>query len=358
MKTSIQNLIALVSGLLLMAGVQGCYTQMGTVQDQPGYSEQRHRQEAPSESGDDSSAEGEYSEDGSQVPEDVGQDWDSQVYVGMDYYYPSTWWPSVGFSFAYNDPYYGWGSPYYGYGYGYPYYGYGYPYYGYGSPWYDPWYGYPAYCGYYPVAPVPWQNREFGSTRGSGNTRGSGSTRSSGGTMNASNNMRDGSGDAQMMDLPTGSGRPVVGGTAAGGAAAKRSGATQATKNSSTRTKSGTSRKDVTKKMERKLSPAQRRAQADRDMRRLYRDRGSVSGSSRSRSAESGTDLNSAPSSGGASPRSGSVSQPPRSSQPQRSSAPSVRSAPAPAPRSSAPAPSSGGSRGGGGGGGGRSPRP
>lgn len=341
MKTSILSLATFVAAILLMAGTQGCYTQMGTTREEQGYSEQRQQQEAPAEADEDSSAEGDYAT----PPEDAGQDWNAEVHVGMDGYYPSTWWPSVGFSLAYNDPWYGYGYPYYGYGSGYPYYGYGYPYYP-----YDPYYGYGSgYCGYYPVTAVPWQNREFGSTRTGGNTRNSHG-------VNASNGSRGGITEPlQQMDLQGGTDRIVPGGTAAG----KRTSGASATTAKPSRS-NGTSRKAVSRKMDQKLSPGQKGSKSDRDLRRLYRDRGSVSGSGRSRNTESGPSLNStAPSSGGASARQGSTTRPSGSSQPSRGSGSTVRSAPAPsvapaqAPRSGGPAPSSGGSRSGGGGGGG-----
>ena len=345
MKTTILSLFAFVAAVLLLAGTQGCYTQVGSTREEQVYVDDQAEGEAAADTDQVATEEGDYA---AQPPADAGQDWTCQMRMGFDYYYPSTYWPSIGFSFAYNDPWYGWGYPWYSYGYPYygypaPYYGYGYGY-GYGYPYYpyDPWYGYPGYG--YPVTPVPWQNREFGSTRTSGNSRG---TRG----VDASNGMRGGVNDPQMMDLQSGSVRTVTGGTAA--AAAKRGGTTAAPEKAARA--SGSSRKDVTRKMNQKLSPGQQGTGSSRTNSRLYRDRSSVSGSSSNGNNGSSPSMNSSPPSGGASSSRGTGAQSSGTSQPPRSGGTSVRSAPAPAPRPSSPPPSSGGSRGGGGG---RNPRP
>jgi hypothetical protein len=351
MKTSLMSLTAFVAAVLLMAGTQGCYTQFSAAREEPVYEDDANEAVALSDTGEGAAEEGEYDENQAQPQSDYGQDWSCQMRVGMDYYYPSTYWPSVGFTVAYNSPYYGWYDPWYSYGY--PYYGYGYGGgYGYGYPYYpyDPYYGYPGY--WYPTEVVPWQNREFGSTRGSGNTRGSRTAAGSRG-VNANNDSRAGITDPlQQMDLPAASGRTVTGGTAAG----KRN-ASSATSARPSRS-NGSSRKDITRKVDKKLSPGQQGSRSARDNQRLYRDRSGVSGSSRSKNSD-GTPSVQSPSSGGASSR-GSSARPSGSSPPPRSSGSSVRSAPAPsmapapAPRSGGSAPSGGG-RSGGGGGGGRS---
>lgn len=356
MKTSILSLIAFVAAVILLTGTQGCYTQFSAAREEVAYEEQYSEREAPADTEDGDAEEGEYVEQEARPEADYGQDWSCQMRFGFDYYYPSTYWPSVGFTIAYNDPWYGWYDPWYSYGY--PYYGYGYPYYGYGYPYYpyyDPWYGYPGY--WYPTEVVPWQNREFGSTRGTGSTRG-GTTRGSQG-VNASNGSRQGITDPleqRHMDLPTASGRTVTGGTAAG---TRNPGASSATQSSRSK---GSSRKDISRKVDKKLSPGQQGTRSARDNKRLYRDRGSVSGSSRNKSSDGTPSVQpQSPSSGGASSR-GTSTRPSGTKAPSRSSGSTVRPAPAPAP-SVAPAPSGrsggsapsggGGARSGGGGGGG-----
>jgi hypothetical protein len=238
MKNSTISLTAFFAAFLLLVGAQGCYTQVGSTRDEV-YNDDNNGQVAQDNSGGES-AEGVYADSGAmnQPPGDAGHDWTCQVHMGFDGYYPSAYWPSVGFSLAYNDPWYGWYDPWYSYGYGYGGgygygYGYGYPYY----PYYDPWYGYPAYG--YPVEPVPWQNREFGSTRKSGNSRGAQGVNASRGAqgvdasrgaqgVDASNGMRGGINDQPLMDLPTASGRLVTGGTSGGTNAGTR--ASSATK--------------------------------------------------------------------------------------------------------------------------------
>jgi hypothetical protein len=342
------SLITFVAAVLLMAGTQGCYTQFSAAREEPVYNDDANEAVAQADTEEGAAEEGEYAEEQAQPQSDYGQDWNCQMRFGFDYYYPSTYWPSVGFTIAYNDPWYGWYDPWYSYGY--PYYGYGYPYYGYGYPYYpyypyDPYYGYPGY--WYPTEVVPWQNREFGSTRGSGNTRGArgvnaASTDPRG--VNASNGSRGIITDPlQQMDLPAGSGRAVTGGTAAG----KRNTSSATTAKPSR--SNGSSRKAVTRKVE-------QGTQSARTNQRLYRDRSGVSGSGRSKSSDSSPSVQpQSPPSGGSSR--GTSTRPSGTSNPPRSSGSSVRSAPSSAPspagRSGGSAPSGGGARSGGGGGGG-----
>lgn len=163
MNTHIRGLVALGGVLVLGFIAGGCYTQLGSVRDDP-------QEDAVDEE--------QYAYDDSTTVDDY-ENVRRQFYY--DYYYPSV---MVGIGF---------GSPWYG--------GFHSPY-GYYSPWVDPWYGwcgstYPGYYGY-------WDNpfRGYGTyyghagtyragnggyvVRGSGTTGGTrtiGSTRSSGSTL-------------------------------------------------------------------------------------------------------------------------------------------------------------------------------
>ncbi len=330
MKTSMMTLFAFLAAFLLLTGTQGCYTQLGSTRDEEVYSD-----DEPQASPD----EGEYAEDDAAYEEDnsrgYGENWDSQVRFGFDYYYPYTYWPSVTFASAYNDPWYHW----YGYDSWYS------PYY---SSWHHhrPWYSYYSYSGYgygygyyYPgyyyqnVAPLPRTNREFGSTRGTGGTR---DPRG----VNASDGIRGGQiGDPQHMDLPSGSGRVVTGGTS-GGKASGAPGSVRTEDN--TRTK-GSARKAATRRTRGDAAPS-RGSAASKDNSRIYRDRGAVSGSGK------GGDSGPAPSvetkgssTSGGSSRGGSSDKPATtrgSGSPGRSTAapaatPPPQSNPPPAPASS-----------------------
>jgi hypothetical protein len=336
MKTSTMTLIAIFAAFLMLAGTQGCYTQLGSTRDEEAYDNGGYDSEAVAQ--DDSSVD----ENAGQADENTqgyGENWDSQARFGFDYYYPYTYWPSVTFSMAYADPWFSWYnydpwyssfyspwyyqrpwspySSYYGYGYGYGY--------------YDPYYYYPGYY-YQNVAPVPRTNREFGSSRGPGNTRG----------VNASEGMRGGGiNDPQNMLLPTGSGRVVTGGTSGG-----KTGTAAPSQPART---SGASRTGVTRRAPRTSS--------SRDNSRIYRDRSSVSGSGGGGSSPSPSVQPPRSGSSGASSR-GGTGRTQGSSTSTRSSGSSGRSAspqPSAAPRSSPPPPSSSGtSRGGGS----RNPKP
>ncbi|HLF15079.1 MAG TPA: hypothetical protein VI932_09355, partial [Bacteroidota bacterium] len=219
MKTSTMTLIAFLAAFLTLTGTQGCYTQLGITRDEEAYDDDNDTEAVAEDEAAGEAAEEEADDDAD--ANGYGEDWDSNVRFGFDYYYPYTYWPSVTFGMAYNDPWYNWygynswyspyypswynhrpWSPYYSnYGYGY---GYGYGYY------------YPGYY-YQNVAPVPRTNRDFGSTRGS---RGTGGTRG----VNASDGMRGGINDPQHMDLPSASGRVTTGGTSAGKPGSVKSG--------------------------------------------------------------------------------------------------------------------------------------
>ncbi len=356
MKTSTTTLIAFFAAFVLLIGTQGCYTQVGTTRDEPVYDNDDEAVAGNEENGEE--VEGQADEDAAQY----GQDWDANTRVGFDYYYPYTYWPSISFSMAYSDPWYGWYDPYYSYGY--PYYGYGYPYYGYGYPYYG--YGYGCYYppGYYYAAPVPITNRTFGSTRGTG---GSGTPRGgnvSTGTRNAagaqgvnasSGGTRNNISDPLNMDLPSGSGRGAVTGgmSGAGTSAGKATGA----KSSTSSRKSGNSRKAISDR----VNKSTRGSSTSKDNKRIYRDRGAVSGSTKgggSNPSPSVEPKRSNPSAGssrsGGTRSSGNTPSTRQSSPSGRSSAPP----PSAAPRSAPPPSSGGASRGGGGGGGARSPRP
>ncbi len=151
-----------VFGFLVLL-FSGCYTQLSTVRDTGGESDEY---QPAAQEGDTTYANegdsGEYYEG--------DHSWDNNGYyyppVGMYYYYPSVFWPSVAFSFAYGNPWYDpyfYDPWYYGYGYG-GYYGYGYGY-RYHYPYYYGGYYSPYYNGYY-GSPVTRGTRVFGSTRG------------------------------------------------------------------------------------------------------------------------------------------------------------------------------------------------
>ncbi len=154
-----------LAGSVILAG---CYTELGTMRersrDDDSYS---NRQQTYEESEEDTTSSDSYSQ--SQRYDDYSYDrYDGYPrYRGsFSYYYPSSYWPSVGFTLAYNDPWYGWGVGYSCY-----------------DPWWCgtsyvmyPWpsYYYPPYYTYYPYyryryasgETVPRTNRDFGSTRG------------------------------------------------------------------------------------------------------------------------------------------------------------------------------------------------
>ncbi len=166
--------------LLLALALNGCYTQLGTVSNGSGYNDDY----APPSQDDSSYAYDQGMEDGDQYQNQPGDYtyndswWYNHPRVGMNYYYPSYYWPSMAFDAAYNDPWFYdsyWNSydpwicgtpyvryPYYGGLYS-PYYGSYYGYYGYGYGYgvnYGGGYGYGTYAASH-------RTRNFGSTRGS-----------------------------------------------------------------------------------------------------------------------------------------------------------------------------------------------
>ena len=153
---------AFVLALLIGALLSGCYTQLSTVKSEreEEYTYTRNDQEEDTTSYDSGSR-------GTYHDYDY-DDWDRpypRFRAYMNYYYPAYYWPSIGFTLAYSDPYYGWS--WYGY-----------------DPWWCgtpqivyawPVYYYPYY--YYPYSQSRWghyawggggvrTNRDFGSTRG------------------------------------------------------------------------------------------------------------------------------------------------------------------------------------------------
>lgn len=333
MKTYLTTLLALVSGLILLVGAGGCYTQLGTTRDE------EPRDYDSGNYADENEPAEEYIEDGGYSGYDAGygEDWHSNVRVGFNYYYPYTYWPSIGFAAAYSDPWYHWYAydPWYGYATPYNYYNpyWGYYSYGYGYPYHG---GYhPYYGGYYPWYQTgviaPRTNRTFGSTRGSGSSRRD---------VNASSG-QDGmyrDGGTGGMTLPTASGRTVTGGTDARTTTSTKEDGNARSSGSSRNTgvNAGSSRTGTG------VSPSSRGTGTDRDARRIYRDRGSVSGSGTRNSGD--TKSSPAVESPGSAPSSGKTTRTSQGSGGTRtrgSSQPAVRPAPAPRPSSSAPRPSS-----------------
>lgn len=342
MKSYLTTLLTFVAGFLLIVGTGGCYTQLGTTQnEEPGRYESDEYADETQSAGEvndqyDDQAQYDYGAG-------YGEDWHSCARVGFDYYYPYTYWPSWGFSVAYADPWYHWYSydPWYGSPYGsyYSPYNWGYSNWGYSGYWYNspyyggyysPWY----YNGYYNNAAVrPRTNREFGSTRGEGSGRSVNTSAGQGGVY------RDG-GTGDMV-LPTASGRVTTGGTDLRSTEATGTGETSRVNGSSREgsVQSGVSRTG------RDASSSTDRTVTDSDKRRIYRDRGSVT---RSGSQSTGTRTATTPSKGTSTsksaPPSGSTQRATQGSTRTRStgtSRPAVRPSTPPRPSSSAPRPSS-----------------
>lgn len=178
---------------ILLVGLNGCYTQMGSTRDE--YDDEEEY--VASESEMESEAEDADEEDsGEEVAYTEGCcDDDYRPNVGFSFYYPVNYWPSTAFGFAYNniwtydyyggwyDPWYsGWYSPWYYSSYYRPYYN---PYY---YPFYYPYYDYYPW-GYYHRDDGRYANvgrRDFGSVRAGGVER-----RESGAQWDGTSGLRD-----------------------------------------------------------------------------------------------------------------------------------------------------------------------
>ncbi len=175
-------LLAVFGGVILL-NLAGCYTQMGTTQDdrdrESEYSQSRRYDDTSSVQGEEPERSDYYSNN------DYYDGGGYRPRIGFSYYYPSYYWPSTAFSVAYGNPwaydcYWGYdpwicGTPYVVY-----------PYYGY----YPGAYSYPGYYSYYGYGSsyrrYHHADRSFGSARGSQGRTPSTETRfdvpSSGGT--------------------------------------------------------------------------------------------------------------------------------------------------------------------------------
>jgi hypothetical protein len=169
MKSSMKLSNLLVPLFAISIFASGCYTQLATTRDEG--------QSLDGSTYDESRAYGEADTLAPRGLSDYDEGVSGHFRSGFDFYYPSSWYWSLG----YGDPYsYGFGYPgYYGSPYGYYGYGYGHSYYGYG---YNPYYG--GFNPYYTYGGYPFVTYGVGGarnnqTRDAGYRR-SGFTRNSG----------------------------------------------------------------------------------------------------------------------------------------------------------------------------------
>jgi hypothetical protein len=101
-----KNLITFLTLTVFMIFFAGCYTQLGTVKSEGNETEETYSYDRNEDNNYDSDTT--YTEGGTTVNNYFydGNNWQPRSYWMFDYYYPSYYWPSTAFGFAYNDPWF------------------------------------------------------------------------------------------------------------------------------------------------------------------------------------------------------------------------------------------------------------